>query len=67
MPDNNRIRGNYFVQKARSYLGKHVNFEEFQRKITANYRDEVPDKTIMLQHATWYEIYIRFPTDIKLL
>jgi hypothetical protein len=30
------IREFFFVSKARSYLGKHVNFEEFQRKIIEN-------------------------------
>jgi hypothetical protein len=67
LADNERIRDNSFVSKARSYLGKHVNFEEFQRKIIENWRDEIPDKTILLQDATCYEVYIRFPTDIKLL
>ena len=51
------------MSKARSYLGKHVNFEEFQRKIIENWRDEIPDETILLQDATCYEVYIRFPTD----
>lgn len=67
LTDNEIIRDNSFVSKARSYLGKHVNFEEFQRKIIENWRDEIPDKTILLQDATCYEVYIRFPTDIKLL
>ena len=67
LADNEMIRDNSFVSKARSYLGKHVNFEEFQRKIIENWRNEIPEKTILLQDATCYEVYIRFPTDIKLL
>ena len=67
LADNEMIRDNSFVSKARSYLGKHVNFEEFQRKIIENWRNEIPDKTILLQDVTCYEVYIRFPTDIKLL
>ncbi|AYQ35271.1 hypothetical protein DTQ70_25270 [Runella sp. SP2] len=60
--DDETIRGDYFVSKARSYLGEHVNFEEFQWEIMENWRDEIPNKTIFLQDTTYYEVYIGFPT-----
>lgn len=61
--DNEVIRDNSFVSRVRSYLGKYVDFEEFQHKIIENWKDEIPDKNILLADATCYEVYIRFPTD----
>jgi len=67
LPDNEIIKDNSFVSRVRGYLGKHVDFEEFQYKIIENWKDEIPDKNILLEDATCYEVYIRFPTDVKLI
>lgn len=67
LSDNEMIKDNSFVSKVRGYLGKHVDFEEFQHKIIENWKDEIPDKNILLEDATCYEVYIRFPTDVKLI
>ena len=52
----------YVLEKCYNSMSNN-NFEEFQRKIIKNWREEIPDKTILLQDATCYEVYIRFPTD----
>ena len=67
LSDNEMIRGNSFVSRVRGYLGEYVDFEVFQHKIIENWKDEIPDKNILLEDATCYEVYIRFPTDVKLL
>ena len=63
LSDNEIIKDNSFVSKVRGYLGKYVDFEEFQHKIIENWKDEIPDKNILLEDATCYEVYIRFSTD----
>ena len=70
--DNEIIRGNSFVSSVRGFLGGCVDFEEFQRKIIENSKEEIPNKKVLLADATCYEVYIgwrtaRFPTDVKLL
>lgn len=64
---NEMIRDNAFVSNVRTYLGKHIDFEAFQKSIVNHWKDEIPDKKIVLMDATCYEVYIRFPTDVKLL
>jgi hypothetical protein len=67
LSDNEMIRDNSFVSSVRVFLGKHIDFEAFQQKIIANWKEEIPDKNVLLADATCYEVYIRFPTDVKLL
>jgi transposase, IS5 family len=67
LSDNEMIRDNSFVSSVRGFLGGCVDFEEFQRKIIENWKEEIPDKNVLLEDATCYEVYIRFPTDVKLL
>ena len=67
LPDNKMIRDNSFVSSVRGFLGEYVDFEAFQQKIIANWKDEIPDKNVLLEDATCYEVYVRFPTDVKLL
>ena len=67
LSDNEMIRDNSFVSSVRGFLGGCVDFEEFQRKIIENWKQEIPDKNLLLEDATCYEVYIRFPTDVKLL
>jgi hypothetical protein len=63
LPDNEVIKGSSFVSSVRSYLGRHINLEEFQSKMVENWKEELPEKHVMLTDATCYEVYIRFPTD----
>jgi transposase, IS5 family len=67
LSDNEIIRDNSFVSSVRGFLGGCVNFEAFQLKIIENWKEEIPDKNVLLEDATCYEVYIRFPTDVKLL
>jgi transposase, IS5 family len=67
LADNEMIKDNSFVSSVRGFLGNCLNFEAFQEKIIANWKGELPDKNVLLEDASCYEIYIRFPTDVKLL
>ncbi len=67
LADNEMIRDNAFVSNIRTYLGKNIDFEAFQKSMITNWKLEIPDKKVVLMDATCYEIYLRFPTDVKLL
>jgi transposase, IS5 family len=67
LTDNEMIKDNSFVSSVRGFLGGCLDFEEFQCKIIENWKEEIPDKNVLLEDATCYEVYIRFPTDVKLL
>lgn len=67
LADNKMIRDNAFVSNVRTYLAKHIDLEVFQKALVANWKQEIPDKQVVLMDATCYESYIRFPTDVKLL
>lgn len=67
LADNEIIRDNSFVSNVRTYLGKNIDFEAFQKSMINHWKLEIPDSKVALLDATCYEVYIRFPTDIKLL
>lgn len=67
LPDNEMIKDNSFVSSVRSYLGRHIDLEDFQSKMVENWKEELPEKHVLLADATCYEVYIRFPTDAKIL
>lgn len=65
LSDNEMIKNNYFVLNVQEYLGKYIDFEAFQHKIIENWKNEIPDRNILLEDVTCYEVYIRFPTDLE--
>ena len=67
LSDIEMIRDNAFVSNVRTYVGKYVDFEVFQKSMIKHWKDEIPDKNVVLMDATCYEVFIRFPTDAKLL
>lgn len=67
LTDNESIKDNSFVSKARSYLGGNVDMEEVQKVLIQAWKKEIPDQNVLLMDATCYEVHLRFPTDIKIL
>lgn len=67
LSDNEAIRDNSFVSKIRDYLAHNVDMAAVQKVLVSAWKDEIPDKNAVLMDATCYEVYIRFPTDVKLL
>jgi hypothetical protein len=63
LSDNESIKDNSFVSSVRSYLGRYIDLEDFQSKMVENWKEELPEKHVVLADATCYEMYIRFPTD----
>lgn len=67
LSDNECIRDNSFVSKVRMYLARNVDMLAAQKVLISGWKAEIPDKNAVLMDATCYEVYIRFPTDVKLL
>lgn len=65
--DNEAIRDNSFISKVRGYLAHNVDMAAVQKVLISVWKGEIPDKNAVLMDATCYEVYIRFPTDVKLL
>jgi IS5 family transposase len=65
--DTQMIRDNAFVSNVRTYLAKHIDLSAFQQALITHWKGEISDKQVVLMDASCYEVYIRFPTDVKLL
>lgn len=67
LAENEAIRDNSFVSKVRGYLAHNVDMAAVQKVLISAWKEEIPDKNAVFMDATCYEVYIRFPTDVKLL
>lgn len=68
LAENERIRDNAFVSNVRSFLGKHLNLEQFQWSMIDNWKnDDMENLHLTMMDATCFESYVRYPTDVKLL
>jgi hypothetical protein len=52
LSDNKMIRDNAFVSNVRTYLAKHIDLEVFQQTLIANWKEEMPDRQVVLMDAT---------------
>jgi hypothetical protein len=53
--------------RIRSYMGEHLNFDDFQSVFAKHWKSSMKDTHVDLMDATCYEVNIEYPTDIKLL
>jgi len=53
--------------RIRRYLGENIDFKKMQDILLESWKPEMQNIEIMLNDATVYESYIRYPTDVKLL
>lgn len=67
LADNEKIKDNAFVSRVRYYLGEHLDLNLFQSVMINSWKAEFPNKNVLLIDATCYEVYLRIPTDVKLL
>jgi transposase, IS5 family len=49
LSDNEMIRDNSFISSVRGFLGGCLDFEAFQHKIIENWKEEIPDKNVLLE------------------
>jgi transposase, IS5 family len=61
------IRDNAFVSTVRSYLAQQVDMDKVQKVLIKNWLGDLREKQVVLTDATCYELYMRYPTDVKLL
>lgn len=62
-----RIHDKNLPSNIRCRLSKYLNLEEFQKVCLTSWRDELQDVNVLMNDATVYESYIKYPTDVKLL
>jgi len=53
--------------RIRIFLAEHLDIEKFQAVLLKNWTPDMEDLGVMLNDATAYESYIKYPTDVKLL
>ncbi len=65
--ENQEIKDTGIPSRIRLFLGEHLDIEQFQSVFVDNWSGDMEHVHTMLNDATAYESYIKFPTDIKLL
>jgi hypothetical protein len=55
------------ISKIRAELARRLNIREIQDVLAKAWKPYMEDTNIVLEDATCYETYIRFPTNVKLL
>lgn len=65
--DDQSIKDKAIVSRIRSYIADHADWEELQGILLNHWKRDMANTHILLEDATCYESYIRFPTDVKLL
>ncbi|MFN8258687.1 MAG: transposase [Bacteroidales bacterium] len=61
------IKDDGLVSRIRQYLAEHIEIEDVQRILIANWKEDMENTHALLSDATAYESHIKFPTDVKLL
>ena len=61
------IRDNTFISRIRIYLYRHCDMQKVQNVLINAWKGELENKNVILIDATYYEVNIRFLTDVKLL
>lgn len=67
LKDNEQIRDVNLPSRIRSYMATHMDFDQVQAVLLHHWKTDIENPHVLFMDATWYESYIRFPTDIKLL
>ncbi len=65
--ENEKIRDKDLPSRIRSYLSVHIQVESFQKVMLKHWKQHMDTTHCLLNDATVYESYIKFPTDVKLL
>lgn len=61
------IRDTGIVSRIRSYLSRHLDWDQFQEILAKHWASDLSHQTFLKMDATCMESYIRYPTDVKLL
>lgn len=67
IPITHPIRDKDIVGRWRKYFGMHMNMDELQDILTEAWKPYLKHQHVLMDDATCYESYIKYPTDVKLL
>ena len=67
LSENQQIKDGGMPSRIRIFLAEHLDIEGFQRILINNWSSDMEGLGVMLNDATAFESYIKFPTDVKLL
>lgn len=67
IPFHKPIKDSDIVGRWRRFLGKQMKIEELQEELIAHWKPYMEQTHSLLDDATCYESYIKYPTDVKLL
>lgn len=62
-----KIKDDDLAGRWRSYLGKHLNIDQWQVHLVSAWKDDMNQTQVGFTDATCYESYITYPTDAKLI
>lgn len=61
------IRDKDIVSRWRKYFGIHMNLEKLQDVFVDSWKPKMNQTHVLMEDATCYESYVKYPTDVKLL
>lgn len=67
LSENQEIKDSGMPSRIRMFLAEHLDIEQFQRVLINDWKPDMEGLGVMLNDATAFESYIKFPTDVKLL
>ena len=67
LSENQEIKDGGMPSRIRIFLAEHLDIEGFQQVLINNWSADMEGLGVMLNDATAFESYIKFPTDVKLL
>jgi len=67
LKENQEIKDAGMPSRVRMFIAEHLDIQKFQQVFLNDWSADMDDLGVMLNDATAYESYIKYPTDVKLL
>ena len=67
LKEHEMMRDKDIPSRIRMFLGEYVQIEDFQKILINHWKPYIQESHCMLNDATAYESYVKYPTDVKLL
>lgn len=67
LKDGQKIRDKAISSRIRTYIAEHTVWQQMQGVLINYWKRDMNNTHVQFKDTTWYESYIRFPTDVKLL
>lgn len=67
IPVDNPLSNFKIISEIRTELGSKLNIQALQKVLAQSWKPYIENPNIIMEDATCYESYMRYPTDVKLL